>query len=42
MMISLFLFQYVQLSIGAKLNLHGPGRLKVVMVVMGVETDGKL
>jgi hypothetical protein len=30
----LLLFQYVWFSIGAKMNLHGPGRLKIIRVVM--------
>jgi hypothetical protein len=30
----LLLFQYLYLSVGTKMNLHGPGRLKVVNVVM--------
>jgi hypothetical protein len=31
----LLLFQYVQFSIRTKVNLHGPGSLKVIRVVMG-------
>jgi hypothetical protein len=30
-------FQYVWFSIGAKMNLCGPGRLKVIKVVMGLK-----
>jgi hypothetical protein len=31
----LLLFQYLKLSIGAKMNLHDPGGLKVIKVVRG-------
>jgi hypothetical protein len=30
----LLLFQYIWFSIGAKMNLHGPGRLNVIRDVM--------
>jgi hypothetical protein len=31
----LLLFQYIWFSIGTKMNLHGPGRLKVAGIVVG-------
>jgi hypothetical protein len=38
----LVLFQYLYLSIGAKMDFHGPGRLMVVRVMMGGKQGGYL